>query len=261
MFSLTLERPEMVRILKALQERIGLFPLEIKEDGIQIATMDDGRNMAIWVHLPIEMMNHFAFEPVDGGAVERYIVPSEVFTKALGSTSYNIEMGSLMDGSIKINSANGRQIFKIIPERDANPADGEYHRNRFNTIIADGDYVKTRILKQDLLEAVRTTKVASEQIKMTLEDKTLLLSTTDATIEADGIAPLIDEIESPNWSHSYNVKLLNFFLGVTGENSQITLYLLNDNDTLLVDIPLGEHGFCKMAIASIPERGAVEGAD
>lgn len=260
MFSLTLENPEIVRILNALKERIGLFPFEVRADGIQIATMDDGKNMAIWVQFPLEMMKDFEFEGLEGHDFERYMIPSKIFMESISHTSYPLEMGSLMDGSIKVNSANGRQTFKIIPERDDGSETSEYHRNRFNGIVGEEEYVKVRVLKQDLLEAVRTAKVASEQVKIRLEEQSLLLSSIDATVEADGVAPLVEPVVNPNWSHDYNVKLLEFFLGVLGTNREITLYLLSDTDTFLVDIPISEHGFCKMAIAAIPVRPQ-EGAD
>jgi len=253
MFSLTLNETEFIRILKELQKRIGLFPLEVKEDGIDIATMDDGRNMAIWIHFPSSMFAGYDF---GGEGTERYMIPSKVFTEAADSTKYPIEIGSLMDGSIKMASNDGRQTYKLIPERDDNPADSDYNRNRFATVLEEREFVTIKILKQDLKEAVRTVKVASEQARITLEENSLLLSAVDAIIEADGVAPLVEAVSDMEWSHPYEIKLLDFFLDIPKTNLEVILHLLMDSDSFLVEIPFGEEGgFCKMAIAAIPERG------
>jgi len=252
MFSLTLEQTEFIRILKSLQDRIGLFPFEIKEDGIDIATMDDGRNMAIWIHFPLSMFSGFEF---GGEETERYMIPSDAFTKAAASTKYPIEITSLMDGSIKMASNDGRQTYKLIPERGDVEEETEYHRNRFNTVLEEREYTTIKILKQDLLEAVRTVQVASEQARLVLEENALLFSAVDAIIEADGVAPLVESVENPDWSHPYELKLLKFFLEVPKDNVEIVLHLLGDSDSFLVEIPFEDGGFCKMAVAAIPVRG------
>lgn len=255
MFSLTLENPTVALILSALEGAVSDFPLEINEEGIEIVTMDDEKHMAIWVHFAQDVMN-FEF---DGDDRERYVVSSTMLTKALKSTAYPIEMGSLLDGSLKISSANGRQNFKIKPVRDRNPESGDLYRNKFGTSMAGDDFLVVQAMKQDLREAIKTVSIAGNNVKIAFDNDALLFTTSTLDeIDADAVVPLVEaKGDEWTWSHNYDIKLLKFLLGITKDNVPINIHLYSgDNDSILVEMPVGEAGFARLYVAAAPDRRA-----
>ena len=258
MFSLTLENPTVALILSALEGEVSDFPLEINGDGIEIVTMDDEKHMAIWVHFAPDVMN-FEFE---GDGRERYVVSSTMLTKALKSIAYPIEMGSLMDGSLKIGSANGRQNFKIKLVRDRNPESGDFYRNKFGTLMAgeDGeDFLVVQAMKQDLREAIKTVSIAGSNVKITFDNDALLFDTSTLDeVDANAVVPLVEaKGDSWTWTRNYDIKLLKFLLGITKDNVPVNIHLFGgDNDSILVEMPVGETGFARLYIAAAPDRRA-----
>ncbi len=256
MFSVTLDSPIVANIIAALTDAISDLPLEVSENGIDISAMDDEKHMAIWVHIAPDMMN-FDF---DGENMERYVISSEMFSKAVKNVGYPIEIGSTMDGSLKINSQTGRQSYKIKPVIDREPEDGEYYRRKFSEAMAGEGFNLVKILKQNLREAVKTVKVAGDNVKITLDDTALIFSTPHVEIDAEAVAPLEEAVGNVEWSHNYDVKLLKFMLNVNKDNLPVDLYLFEgENDSVIVSMMLSENSFCRMRIAAAPERGTEAG--
>jgi hypothetical protein len=257
MFSLTLDNPTVSFILDGLEGSVSDFPLEINEEGIEIVTMDDEKHMAIWVHLAADLMN-FEFE---GDDRERYVVSSTMLVKALKHTAYPIEMGSLMDGSLKINSANGRQTYKIKIVRDRNPESGDFYRNKFGTLMAGDDFKIIKVMKTDLRQAIKTVAVAGSNVKITLDNDALLFDTSTLDeIDGSAVAPLVEPAgEDWVWTHNFDIKLLKFLLDITKDNTEVSIYLFSgENDSILVEMGIGENSFARLYVAAAPDRRAEE---
>lgn len=255
MFTLILEKSDIVNVLHELKKDVSVYPLEVDENGIQFSVMDDNKNMGIWIKFDQTLPTSFEFE---GDGVERYIVASGTFADAAKKTSYPLEIGSFMDGSLKISSANGRQKYKIKQIEDKNPEQSEYYRERFKT-FEDADAITVRVLRQNIMEALRTVAVASKDVDITLDDDVFVFNSSDIEIDAEAVAPLVEAVKG-SWKRGYNVKILQDLLKLMSANSEVIMHLYLDKEEMLIHLPLDDIGksFCKVVLAPTVERGVVE---
>jgi hypothetical protein len=125
--------------------------------------------------------------------------------------------------------------------------------------MAGDDFLVVQAMKQDLREAIKTVSIAGNNVKIDFDNDALLFTTSTLDeIDADAVVPLVEaKGDEWTWSHNYDIKLLKFLLGITKDNVPINIHLYSgDNDSILVEMPVGEAGFARLYVAAAPDRRA-----
>lgn len=252
-FIMKVNDPLIKKIITSLESMCSVITLDFSEHGLGLNVSDDNNSAGFSFMLG---SSHFEEYEFTGTGVERVSLNAKKFAKILGKMSYPFGMESTMDGSIRVLSDVGRQVYKqnLIDGPEKYHAKSEVIREQLEKLSNDDSAIVVKIMHQDMKEALNNVGIDSKNTIIRLDVDRLELIADSMEVEAEISAPLVDKVDG-EWTNTYNIKYFKDLLKVLDDNTVMTMHLYPGRKSFVLEFGWDDEvSYCRFSLAPVLQR-------
>ena len=249
-----INNPLVNKIVKSLESMCSVLTFDFSEHGLGLNVSDDNNSTGFSFLLGVKHFEEYEFT---GEGVERVSLNAKKFAKILGKMSYPYSMESTMDGSIRILSDVGRQVYKqnLIDAPEKYHAKSEIIKEQLEKLSNDDSAIVVKIMHHDMKEALRNVGIDSKNTTIQLDGDRFELVADSMEVEAEISAPLVERVDG-EWNNTYNIKYFKDLLDVLSNNAVMTMHLYPGRKSFVLEFGMDDDdtSYCRFSLAPVLRR-------